>query len=163
MKRNIFMLLIGITIFTSCAERKEETKIFNSLLSICKPSTFDTIGNSCFILLPLFDGCHSCEEKSITFFKENALSEELFLILSVKKQNLKRLNFFMNKEFPEPEMALYREKIMTESENFAFKNDMIFTFPVIYYAEDNEIQKKIELNASTIDAELIALKERFKR
>lgn len=115
---------------------------YSKLTALANIDTNSTLQNDflSFLIIPIDAACNSCREQSID--KILAHLEELrtdqFIVVSGANAKVVSLYFSQRKVPPE----FYR-KVVIDTANTAFLNNLVFSHPTIYYSYNSRIIQKI--------------------
>jgi len=142
-KAVIYFILVILINFLSCQDTQNED--YQILGSFFKDNNTDI-----FLVIPVDIGCETCIEKSIEFIKDKHPKKYKVILAGA---NQKQNKIFFNKHgLSENDFLKLDEK------HILFKNELIFTNPIIYQFKNKILKKKVELVPNNIHQELLNLK-----
>jgi hypothetical protein len=127
---------------------------FQKLISLTDSTTKnDMLSDSLsFLIIPLDAVCPHCRDKAIKalFENKNKLAKEHYVIITAA--SYKGINgFFAEKNLKTPEI---KGKVFLDGESEAFKGNLIFMHPTVYYTHNKQVFEKIISYPTNIDKTL---------
>ena len=124
---------------------------FQRLISLTDSSNRDiTLSDSlAFLIIPLDAVCPHCRDRAIKALIENRnrIPKEHYIIISAASHKGIKA-FFAERNQENPEM---KGKVFLDGESEAFKSNLIFMHPTVYYTHNKQIVKKIISYPTNID------------
>lgn len=142
-------LYLVIFVFSSC-NRDANSEEFNLKAYLDQTQQGHRLVSGAYFVVPLFSGCHSCEETIITFLKNDPLSKKCRFILSmhqsrkVEFENLVKEHF--NGHIP--------SNVLFDFQDGALKFDLVFAVSKLFYIHNGHVRDSKELTALNIDTEI---------
>lgn len=169
------MLVIDITFLFSCAdsdatkeiypaddseimgdrnENEIDSMAFDKLVGLTDTAiAYNKLNDSlAFLIIPLDAVCPHCRDKAIKALlaHKEGLSEDHYVIITASSYKGIRA-FFTERKQSTPEE---KGSIFLDGESEAFKNNLIFMHPTVYYAHNKEVYKKVVSYPTNIDKTL---------
>lgn len=162
------ILLISLIIFSACNSKEKKKKsekfivdevmkdtLFNKLTRLVnlRDTTIDLNDSLSFLILPINASCPYCRAKVVESLDKNLmmLDKKHFIIISANSSK-KRIKAFFN------ELAIdyidIEKKLILDTTNICFKQDLAYDKPTIYYAYKSKVYKKVASVPHTIKKDL---------
>lgn len=130
MNKSILFSFTFISILLSCS--KSSHPIYDVLGDVHIDS-----GNKVFMVIPVFNGCHTCIEESLIYFEERQNNPDLIAVLAYS--DLKS-NSSMRVRINSLGIELnYGDNVVLDSTNLSFKNELITMNPSVYFYRDGDL------------------------
>jgi hypothetical protein len=106
-----------------------------------------------FLILPIQASCPACRNKTIDSIIKyrNGLPKNHFIIISANGGRKTINSFFMDRGSELPEIPT---QLVLDSNNRAFRYDLYYDKPTIYYAYKSKVYKKVSSIPSTVRQDL---------
>src|SRR6478735_9321195 len=165
MRISIVLSFTIILVLTCCSQKKHDgmeaitnavlqEELFSKLASINNYSIAqDAINDSlAFLILPMQASCSSCRNKTIdSIDSRKAKLDNKHLIILSGNSRKSIINYFKERKKASPESE---SRIILDTNERAFKDDLSSTNPVIYYAYNKKVYLKVSCSPATIKADL---------
>jgi len=133
----------------------EQNKLFSKLINLCESNVNNAVRDDslAFLVLPVRATCPYCRRKTIDSISArlNKIPANRVVIISAKG-GYKLINSYFKEQ--ERELPKNAAQIVLDSNDIAYKEGLYGDKPIMYYAFNRKVYKKVESVSSTIKDDL---------
>lgn len=137
------------------SDATQQEIVFNNLVNLTNKAIpeHQLKDSLAFLVLPVKLSCAACRKKTIDSIvkHQDDLQEGHFIIISAS-EGLKNIRSYFLEE--DEEMPVMVNRLFLDSNNTAYKNDLVKENPVIYYTANKKAFKKVSAIPATVRDDL---------